>query len=409
MDSAAERAMVAVEAALGDLATLRLGAVSDAESRELVTRLDAVVARTQAAWLGAVRNLDARPAAVPGARASETAVTFLVTSLRKNRGKARADVRAAQVLDEDAGELPGLGRALAEGRVSREHADAGVRTLTRVPQHLLEAGDESGVRGAERVDALLTDLARRFSPSATDLLGRRLLDHLDPGRTDRFDPLAFQRRDVTVVTDSTGMVLLRAQLDPIGGAAVKAVLDRFSAPLPAAVSAEEGGQPVLLPDLRSRGQRQADALVAVARAAAGASGPTAPPPATVLVTVATEVTDDGRVRLAGAGEATHAGPVSGGRLDRLTCDASLRRVLIAPDGGVLNVGRAQRLATVVQRNALAIRDGGCVIPGARCRPPHARRITWCTGPEAVSRIWRIWHSSARDTTTPCTPGCGNWR
>lgn len=56
-------------------------------------------------------------------------------------------------------------------------------------------------------------------------------------------------------------------------------------------------------------------------------------------------------------------------LGRLSCDAVLQRVLVDPDLGPLDVGREHRLATLAQRRALAVRDGGCVICGA---PPD-----WC--------------------------------
>jgi hypothetical protein len=123
-------------------------------------------------------------------------------------------------------------------------------------------------------------------------------------------------------------------------------------------------------------------LIAVARAAAGVAGPSMPPPATVLVTAEVATGSDGRVRLSRNGQVSAGGPVAGGRLDRLTCDGVLKRVLVSTSGGVLNVGRAQRLATAAQRDALAVRDGGCVIPGCRapasaCQAHHV--VHWSLG------------------------------
>lgn len=56
------------------------------------------------------------------------------------------------------------------------------------------------------------------------------------------------------------------------------------------------------------------------------------------------------------------GPVPGSLLDRLGF-TKLRP---------LAVGRSQRLATAEQRKALAVRDGGCVIPGCEVGPEHTQ-------------------------------------
>jgi hypothetical protein len=57
-------------------------------------------------------------------------------------------------------------------------------------------------------------------------------------------------------------------------------------------------------------------------------------------------------------------------LAHLTCLGVLRRVLTAPDGTPVNLGRGVRLATPAQRAAVAVRDGGCAIPG--CTVPASR-------------------------------------
>jgi hypothetical protein len=59
----------------------------------------------------------------------------------------------------------------------------------------------------------------------------------------------------------------------------------------------------------------------------------------------------------------HAGPVDDHTLRLLACNAVLRAVTLAPNGAVLDLGRAQRLASPAQKLALVARDGGCVIPG----------------------------------------------
>ena len=50
-------------------------------------------------------------------------------------------------------------------------------------------------------------------------------------------------------------------------------------------------------------------------------------------------------------------------VQRLACDASVRRVLLGPDSAVIDVGRALRVPSGAARAALRVRDGGCVWPG----------------------------------------------
>jgi hypothetical protein len=77
--------------------------------------------------------------------------------------------------------------------------------------------------------------------------------------------------------------------------------------------------------------------------------------------------------LARMGLAGTVGTYPGATLDpavlaRLACDSPIRRVLLDEKGAVLQYGRAQRLASTHQKRALAVRDGGCVIPGCHAPP-----------------------------------------
>jgi hypothetical protein len=68
-------------------------------------------------------------------------------------------------------------------------------------------------------------------------------------------------------------------------------------------------------------------------------------------------------------------------LARLSCDSPIRRILVDEQGAVLHHGRARRFASPVQKRALAVRDGGCVIPGCpappeRCDVHHVIPWEW---------------------------------
>jgi hypothetical protein len=269
-----------------------------------------VLQAVQAAWLSLVADLDVRPEAVAGARAGAAAKTFLRQGLCRTAAAAAADVRAAHALGGDAdprvGGLPELGRAFGAGEVSREHVDVAVRAMRRIPRHLLArsmpdpdssnsnsenpdgAGDSdsaggagggvagevdvdgSGVRmvsGGEVVDAFVTEQARGFDPQQTDRLARHLLAALDPDGAETFDPQAVERRELTLATDSTGMVITRGQLDAAAGASFTAAIQHFSAPDPTRQEMASDGSTVQVVDPRTPRQRRADALGIISRIA----------------------------------------------------------------------------------------------------------------------------------------------
>ncbi len=243
-----------------------------------------------------------------------------------------------------------------------------------------------------------------------EILARHLLDTIEPDRARHFDALADQRREVYVATDSTGMLIIRGQLEPAGGAGFKGMLDHLSAPHrgPADTYGNGGGgtgqTEVTVNDLRTPGQRRHDALIEMVRLASGNldAGVRAGEPARVVVHTDTyqlaAITagdgtafgrpdedpqePNGSCELPGAlppaatlapGSATceQTGPISHATLGRLACDAIIDRILLDPNGTVLQMQTLGRLFTAAQRRALGARDGGCAFPGCD-RPP-----SWC--------------------------------
>ena len=95
---------------------------------------------------------------------------------------------------------------------------------------------------------------------------------------------------------------------------------------------------------------------------------------TLLVAVRQEDLDANRGRafiLGGAGAGDGAVSVSLAAARRVGCAGAVQRVLVAPNGRIAGIGSPQRCFTGSQRRAIALRDGGCVIPG--CHVPAA----WC--------------------------------
>jgi hypothetical protein len=58
----------------------------------------------------------------------------------------------------------------------------------------------------------------------------------------------------------------------------------------------------------------------------------------------------------------YAGAVPAATVQRLACDARVRRVLLGPSSAVIEVGRARRLPSVAARAALRARSSGCEWP-----------------------------------------------
>ncbi|WP_143448659.1 DUF222 domain-containing protein, partial [Kineosporia sp. A_224] len=141
--------------------------LSDGEARDAVEAFTRAMASAEAARLAVIKVLDERPEAVPGASEGKVAAAFLTGRLNVDPGRANADARAAHALDADSGSLPQVGAALAAGEITREHADACVRAVARLPKRLrivLLEDEATGElkSGMEIADAFLAEQCRRF-------------------------------------------------------------------------------------------------------------------------------------------------------------------------------------------------------------------------------------------------------
>ena len=86
----------------------------------------------------------------------------------------------------------------------------------------------------------------------------------------------------------------------------------------------------------------------------------------------------------------HVGPVPPEVLERLACDASIRRVVIKGRSEPLDVGRKTPVVSPAMRRAVIVRDRDCRFPGCDRPPPwcdchHVRH--WIRhGPNAVRNL-----------------------
>jgi hypothetical protein len=331
----------------------------------------------------------AHPEAVGAALSGKQAVVSVLTQgLRVSGGQASRDYATAMAT-ADTGPLPRLGRSLIEGVVHREHLDVAARAVEHLPRELGRRVAPDGEVGWTVIDRLLDERAREGAAGTVKELGVQLRDVLDPDRVQDLSQDAYTRRRASFRTDEFGMLDFRAVLDPATGLQVVAVLEAHAAPRPAGTAVDEHGERVEVLDERSGAQRLADAFVDLVTTPGEGPGK---PAAQVAVTATLEQvaeaesrTEDhpqgtpvpewaaGRARasLGGPDGTRPAGTLDPSVLARLGCDSPLYRVLLSTSGSVLEVGHAQRLVTSAQRKALAVRDGGCVVPG--CGKPAG----WC--------------------------------
>lgn len=92
---------------------------------------------------------------------------------------------------------------------------------------------------------------------------------------------------------------------------------------------------------------------------------------------------DSRVTVGtGHGELVFGDPLPADTVRRIACDAGIIPIALGSDSEPLDVGREHRLVTPAIRRALIARDNGCVIPGCGAPPGHcdAHHLThWADG------------------------------
>jgi hypothetical protein len=231
---------------------------------------------------------------------------------------------------------------------------------------------------AEGVDASALGLAAAKLCEAAAVLdadrlyrrARELRDELDAEGIAAREMARRERRALRYRRLPDGMVRITWELDPESAAIVGDLYDRATSPRrggPRFVdrTASELAQRILNDD-RTTEQLSSDVFVELLSAGADADSSsllgTGAPMIAVLVTAADAAARRGHGHIEGQPD-----PVSIATVERLACGGSILPVMFEGTD-VLNLGRSQRLYSNRQRRALAVRDGGCRMPGCD-RPP----------------------------------------
>jgi hypothetical protein len=393
--------LTALVAELQGLADQGVGGLAEGALAERVLALRGLVDRLEGHWLQDLADLDARGAAGAehGLQAASTAA-WLQARLHMGAGTAAGVVRTARALHR--GPLTATAQALADGEISPAHAQVLAAGTHDLPAHL-----------AVEAEPVLVEAARQLDPPRL----RRVITHLrlvaDPDGADDQAERRHRQRGVWLSATWEGMVALNGLLDPEAGQTLLAALEPLARPIDSQ-------------DPRSAGQRRADALAELARRTLESgrlpqSGGVRPQ---LLVTVDLDsLLGPGGL----GGETGGPGPLEPEACRRLACDGAVTRVLVTrhrtyplhnpyaqahsgahdltdhegaaardptdQDEGLaarlraaaallppvlggaptqpLEVGRTSRVVQPAQRTALAVRDGGCVLPGC------TRPLAWC--------------------------------
>ena len=335
----------------------------DALSHELVgmlrarERLDAEIIRATVEW---------KRRRAWEADGSLSPVAWLTYRAPIGRSEARKLIKTATVVDD----APLLGEALAAGDTTTAHVQALASVVSDRRRPLL--ADHEQVLADQAKELSIRDftvLVRRWAAIADDYLA-------GDGHDER------QSRNVVYAsTTMGGRVVGNFDLEPVAGAELVNVLDHVAPPDPK--DAPDG--------VRTLSQRRGDALAELVHwYQQGAEPGGNPPNIDTVIDVAAlngDTPELARVRC----EIDGIGPVTRATLERIGCGATLRRVVMAGDSIMLDMGTKTRLATPAQARAVRLRDTGCVFascdrPARWCDIHHVNEWTRHNGPTNVANL-----------------------
>ncbi|MGY1773573.1 DUF222 domain-containing protein [Blastococcus sp. SYSU D00813] len=260
--------------------------------------------------------------------------------------------------------LPATAAAFAAGAIGAEHVTEISKVVAPRPAALAAAqGIDAGEVEAALATIAVSQTSQKLAGAVADYLAR-----LDP---DGPEPEPETQRSLQMVTHADHTVTLIAQLDPVGGEKVKAVLE------PMAAASRTAG------DVRGPAQVRGDAFVQWAdlTLAAGA----VPIQRTRKPGIAAVLDLDDLVDPAPGKTAAELGfgaTISAARARWLACDSTVARIVMGPDGEPIHRGREVRIVPAALRHLLDLRDKGCVFAGCDAPPwwcEAHHRIHWAFG------------------------------
>src|SRR4029077_13763588 len=247
--------------------------------------------------------------------------------------------------------LPKVAAALGSGEVSFQSASALCHLRERLGENQ-HGFDEEEMLG----------YAREYSVFELRKLCRVAWHVANPDGFFNEAEADFSRRYLHISQMSDGMYAVDGQMDPVSGAAFKTAAE--------SLAQRKGPE-----DDRKHSQRMVDAVGELAMHAMDQG--TLPRRHGVKPHINLTMTLEGLKNELGAppAELDLSLPISTRTAERLACDCTMSRVLLA-GSMVIDVGRATRTVSAPMRRALRVRDKGCRFPGCD------RQVSW-TNPHHI--------------------------
>ncbi|MEV6417280.1 DUF222 domain-containing protein [Kribbella sp. NPDC051718] len=270
--------------------------------------------------------------------------------------------------------------------LSSAQADAIVSALEKLPKSADVPVEELDAAAEQMVQA-----ARHMKPGDLRRMGEQVRNILDTDGPEPREDAARAREEVWIKKAEHG-VKFGGYLAGENAEKLQTVLQAGAKPH----KTEDGEH-----DPRSRGKRQADALVdALDIALASGDLPTRggiKPHIAVTINL-NDLLEAGRQA---TGDLTYGDGLSAAAIRRLACDAGIIPIVLGSDSQPLDVGREFRYVTTGLRNALNQRDRGCVIchaPPIYCDAHHL--VSWFDGGVTslanMVLLCRVDHTSLHD-------------
>ena len=266
---------------------------------------------------------------------------------------------------------PAIAEALADGRL---HIGAAERVLAV----LHEIEPNSSVTERDEVERFLVASAPEVTARQFARICASIPAKFEPENIDERERQLRAKSGITVRQGDDGLVHITIKAHPEAAGVILTALDAVTAPRRGPVFAPSGEEPIA--DSRPLSTRRLDALVSIARESLGRDhGVMAGNSVTMRVTVTLDalISGLGTAKIDGVDE-----PISAATARRLASDAQIIPVVLGGPSEPLDLGRAVRLASGPQRDALAVRDGGCIWPGCDAPPGWcevAHIVAWTLG------------------------------
>lgn len=240
--------------------------------------------------------------------------------------------------------------------------------------------------------AFLLEKAAEHDAKALRVLGRRLLEVIDPETADAEESRRLESEEararavasLTMSDDGHGQCHGRFTLPSLHGQMLRKHLAALASP---ARTSSPSPEPSASPSLSRH--RLGLAFMEYVETRPADSVPSAGGvPATIVVTMDLETLMGGLK----AASLDTGGRISAGEARRLACRAGIIPVVLGGGSVVLDMGRRRRFHTEGQRIAMTLRDGGCSAVGCDTPPGmcHAHHdIPWSVGGETDVKTGRL--------------------